>query len=258
LDRPRRFSTGAAFSILDFGIENLDLENLLTADEEVGLGRRVRAGDLAARNELVQRNRSFAVQFAIEYRRRCRCWDDDLVQAALLGLIRGADAFDPDRYPGTKFLTIARYYVRMEILKYLYGRALIRIPHSARPTEIARHPLGERSQWEQFREWTELSVAKAARVASGHLERLNCPDHSQFLPDIEDSRAQAIEQLRLALETLPLWHADVLKRRFGLDGRCVQSVKTIAREARLSSTSVYKVQKLALRRLRKAMSPCLA
>ena len=123
LPPPRRRSTGAAFYCL--------LMNLtLTAAEEVALGRRVRAGDLAARDELVQRNRFFALQFANSYRRRCRCRSQaDLDQAALLGLIEGANAFDPDRHPGRKFITIARYYVQMEILAYLYSRPLIRIPH---------------------------------------------------------------------------------------------------------------------------------
>ena len=89
----------------------------------------------------MQRNRRLALYLANSYQRRCRCRDSDLSQAALLGLIRGANAYDPDRHPGKTFAAIARYYVRLEILDYLYGRPLIRIPHSARPTEIARRPL---------------------------------------------------------------------------------------------------------------------
>ena len=129
--------------------------NLLTADDEVALGRRVRAGDLVARDELVERNWSLAMHLANSYGRHCRCRETDLNQAALLGLVRGADAFDPDRHPGRKFATIARYYVRLEILAYLYGRQLIRVPHSARPSELARRPTVKYARWQQYREWTE-------------------------------------------------------------------------------------------------------
>ena len=105
--------------------------DLLTAAEEVALGRRVRGGDLVARDELVRRHRPFAVYLARSYGRRCHCREDDLFQAALLGLIRGADSWNPDNRPGKRFITFARYYVRLEILAYLYDRPLIRIPHSA-------------------------------------------------------------------------------------------------------------------------------
>lgn len=231
----------------------------LTAAEEVALGRRVRAGDLAARDELVQRNRFFALQFANSYRRRCRCRSQaDLDQAALLGLIEGANAFDPDRHPGRKFITIARYYVQMEILAYLYSRPLIRIPHSARPSELARRPVtGDVTpKWKEHRAWTEICAARAGKVVQGHDDELDHPDPSQCRrdQDIDDSHAENLEQLRLGLEALPTWHAEVIHRRFGLGGRPRQSARTIARETGVSRQTVFNVQKLALRQLRAAMT----
>ena len=224
------------------------------------LGRRVRAGDLVARDELVQRHRPLALYIANSYQRRCRCRENDLPQAALLGLIRGANAFDPDRHPGKTFAAIARYYVKLEILDYLYGRSLIRIPHSARPTEIAKRPIGAvrmNTKWTEHRAWIEHCAARAAKVVQGHDVELDHPDPSQFCPGLEDSHAEDLEKLRLGLEMLPPWHAEVVRRRFGLGGRLKQTADSIAREAGVSTCTIFKIQRLALGRLRKEMKAAI-
>ena len=232
------------------------MTDLLTVDEEVELGRRGRAGDIAARDELVERNWSLAMHLANRYGRLCRCQETDLSQSALLGLVRGANAFDPDRHPGKKFATIARYYVRLEILAYLYGRQLIRVPHSARPGEMAKkRPVKGDSGWHQYRAWTEIAVARAGTVAQGSDRELNYPDPSQSSQEVNDSRAKNLEQLRSGLETLPPWQAEVLRRHFGLHGRAQETVRSIAREAGLSTQAVFAIQRSALQRLRRAMCP---
>lgn len=229
--------------------------NILTCDEEIVLGRRACHGDLVARNELVERTRPLALYLARSYQRRCFCREDDLIQAAFLGLIRGANRYDPDAFPGKRFATIARYYMRLELLSYLYGRALIRIPHSARPTEIATHPVSVvSSKWQQYRMWTEHCAANAEKVVQGRDEELNYPDPSQCDSDLEESHAEDLRQLRAGLEMLSPWHAEVLQRRFGLGGRPQETIKTIAREAGLSKQTVYTVQNLALRRLRRLVT----
>lgn len=233
---------------------------LLTADQEVELGRRARGGDLVARDELVQRHRRLAIYLASSYRRRCGCREDDLFQAALLGLVKGAAAWDPDHHSKKKFVTFVRYYVRMEILDYLYGRQLIRIPHSARPTEMARRPVvGEKQpKWKVYRAWTEHCVALAGHVVQGHDDELNYPDPSQCCPGLESSHAEDLEQLRLGLGMLPAWHAEVICRRFGLGGRPKQSARTIARETGVSRQTVFNVQRQALQRLRKTMTASIS
>ena len=229
-----------------------------SAPSDDALGRRARAGDLVARNELVRRHESFALYHANIYKHRFRC-RDDLYQAARLGLVEGANAWDPKNHPETQFLTIARYYVRMEILAYLYGRRLIRIPHSARLSELARKPLGEKklNGWSKHRAWTEQCAARAGHVVQGHDVELDHPDPSQSFPDSDDSHAMALEQLRLGLEMLPPWHAEVLCRRFGLGGRPKETARTIAREAGVSTTAVFAIQRAALGRLRKTMTAAI-
>ena len=233
--------------------------------DEAALGRRVRdAGDLAARDELVRRHRPFAIYLGQSYQRRCRCWEDDLVQAALLGLVQGANAWDPDdaAADGKGFITFARYYVRMEIMVYLYyGRQLIRIPHSARPSELARKPVVERQvngkRGQAHCAWVEHCAARAGHIVQGHDIELDHADPSQSCPGLEDAHAEALEQLRLGLEMLPPWHAEVIRRRFGLDGRPKETARAIAREAGVATCTIFNTQRLALERLRKTMTAAI-
>lgn len=99
---------------------------LLTADEEVALARRVQAGDMAARDELYQRNMRLVLKIASTYPQRGLDFDD-LVQEGSIGLLRAIEKFDPDR--GFKFSTYATWWIKQGC-----GRALnqhgttIRVP----------------------------------------------------------------------------------------------------------------------------------
>ena len=68
--------------------------------------------------------------------------------------------------------------------------------------------------WKGYREWTETCVAKAGRVVQGQDAELDYPDSSQY-PDSDDSHAEDLEQLRLGLEMLPPWHAEVFRGCLG-------------------------------------------
>ena len=202
----------------------------------------------------MHRNWALALHLAGSYGRRCRCQETDLDQAALLGLVCGANAFDPDRHPGKKFATIARYYIRLEILGYLYGRPLIRIPHSAQPGELAKRPVKGSSKWQEYRAWTESAVARVATVIQGQDHELNYPDPSQSCREIDDSHARDLEQLRTGLKNLPPWQAEVIRRHFGLHGKAQETVRSIARDAGLSTQAVFAIQRKALQRLRNAVT----
>jgi DNA-directed RNA polymerase sigma subunit (sigma70/sigma32) len=98
-------------------------------------------------------------------------------------------------------------------------------------------------------------VTNAGKVVQGQDQELNYSDSSQSQSDsdVDESHAADLEQLRVGLEMLPLWHAEVLSRRFGLGGRPQETIMAIAREAGISRTTVYNIQNLALRRLRETM-----
>ena len=97
-------------------------------------------------------------------------------------------------------------------------------------------------------------MASAAQVVQGRDQELNYPDPLQGNLDLDESHAKDLEQLRLGLEMLLPWHAEVLRRHFGLHGRAKETIRAIAREAGVSNQTVYAVQKAALHRLRKIVA----
>ena len=100
---------------------------LLTAEEEVELGRRVRdEKDLDARNELVVHNTRLVVSIARRY-----MWSkltfDDLFQEGLLGLIIGAEKYDHSL--GYRFTTYATWWIRQAITRAISNTSeAIRVP----------------------------------------------------------------------------------------------------------------------------------
>lgn len=81
-----------------------------SASEEATLAARIRAGDLAARDELVQRNLLLVYHLANNIRANTDLDFDDLVQEGTLGLLAAATRYDPAR--GTRFGTYAAFWVK--------------------------------------------------------------------------------------------------------------------------------------------------
>jgi RNA polymerase primary sigma factor len=85
---------------------------LLTAEEEIELAQRIERGDLEAKERLINSN----VRLVISNARRYQGFGlsmQDLVQEAMLGLIRAAEKFDWRR--GYKFSTYATLWIRQAI-----------------------------------------------------------------------------------------------------------------------------------------------
>ena len=87
---------------------------LLTHEEVVELAKRKDAGDIGARNEIVERNQRLVVRIAKGYIKHCHSMDlMDLVQYGNLGLMRAADKFDWRL--GFRFSTYATYWISQTI-----------------------------------------------------------------------------------------------------------------------------------------------
>src|SRR4051794_10046471 len=89
---------------------------LLTREEEVVLAQRIERGDLAAKERLINSNLRLVVKFALRYAGHGLS-REDLVQEAMLGLIRAAEKFDWRR--GYKFSTYAVLWIKQAVQRGL-------------------------------------------------------------------------------------------------------------------------------------------
>ena len=115
-----------ADSPLDTYLREINETPLLTADEEKELAHRIQSGDAEARERLVRANLRLVVNLARAYAGR-GVDISDLIAEGNLGLLRAAEAFDPDM--NTRFSTYAAYWIRQSIRRVVISTGkTVRVP----------------------------------------------------------------------------------------------------------------------------------
>jgi len=111
--------------------EEVGRHQLLSREEEVALGRRIKNGDQQAREKMVLCNLRLAVKIAKEFYDKSSCSLEDLIQESNLGLCKAVDLFDPDR--GYKFSTYASWWMKQRVRQHILGNSgIARLPGNAR------------------------------------------------------------------------------------------------------------------------------
>ena len=94
--------------------DNLACDEVLTEDEEFNLAARVQKGDINARNQLVMKSIRYALKLANKYR-NTDVEMDDLISAAIMGLLISANSYKPNR--GTRFVVYSARGISQSLIR---------------------------------------------------------------------------------------------------------------------------------------------
>jgi RNA polymerase primary sigma factor len=242
---------------------------LLTREEEVELAQRIERGDLAAKERLINSNLRLVIKFARRYQGHGLAMGD-LVQEAMLGLIRAAEKFDWRR--GYKFSTYAVLWIKQSIQRGLdnTGRE-VRIPAHIAQRERTVNRVTAELAIELNRDPTDEEVAEKAKLpldevmAVRDLTRvttsLDTPIgdgdttlgelHAETTDDLEDEILVREQEAAVdaSLSKLPDDERRIIQARFGTGGREARSLRDAARELGVTQARARELEAKALRRL---------
>ena len=259
---------------LDKYLQEIGRVDLITADEEVELARRIRNGDRAALERLTKANLRFVVSVSKQYQNQGLSLPD-LINEGNLGLIKAAERFDETR--GFKFISYAVWWIRQSILQALAEQArIVRLPlnkigtinrinraYSELEQKFERPPSAE--ELAEFLECSaeeiKQSLAHSGRHVSMDAPLVDGDESSSSMYDVllHDTLASpdkdlVIESLRSDIErslcTLTPREADVVRLYYGLNGKHALTLEEIGERFDLTRERVRQIKEKAIRRLK--------
>ncbi len=257
---------------LDKYLQEIGKVDLITADEEVELAQKIKAGDQAALEKLTKANLRFVVSVAKQYQNQGLTLPD-LINEGNLGLIKAAQRFDETR--GFKFISYAVWWIRQSILQALAEQSrIVRLPlnkigsinkinkmYALLEQSNERPPTAEEIAKEL--DMTVNDVRESMKNSGRHLsmdaplvegEDSNLYDVLRSGESPNPDRTLIQEPLRTeierSLETLTPREADVVRLYFGLGDQHPMTLEEIGETFDLTRERVRQIKEKAIRRLK--------
>lgn len=197
----------------------------LSAEKEREYLERCAAGDLEARNTLVEHNLRLVAHIIKKYYTQSAD-QEDLISIGTIGLIKAVNTFRPDR--GIKLATYASRCIENEILMYFRAQRKVQ---------------GEVSLSDALDTGAEGDALYLGDVVG---------EDDTMLEELQDKDNRRLLR-RLMAEKLTPREADILRRRYGLDGRLPQTQKQVAAYYNISRSYISRIEKKALGKLEEAL-----
>ncbi len=256
---------------LDKYLHEIGKVDLITAEEEVILARKIREGDQAALERLTKTNLRFVVSVAKQYQNQGLTLGD-LINEGNLGLIKAAKRFDETK--GFKFISYAVWWIRQSILQAIAEQSrIVRLPlyqvgslskiskaFSKLEQEFEREPSPE-----ELADILETTVDKISDTLSnsGRHVSMDAPfvqgEENTLLDVLENHEPNTdsnlineslSEEIRRSLSTLTEREREIIVLFFGLSTNHPLSLEEIGEKFNLTRERVRQIKDKALQRLR--------
>ena len=255
-------------------LHEISREGLITAEEEVELAKKIKAGDESALDKMVRSNLRFVVSVSKQYQNQGLSLPD-LINEGNLGLIKAAQRFDETR--GFKFISYAVWWIRQSILQALAEQArIVRLPLNKIGSINKVNKVFSKLEQKFEREPTHDEIADTLGVLpedvkdsirnTGKHISMDAPllsseddagnmyevlsDADGPKPDTSLLSESLRKEIERALGTLSNREADVLRLYFGLHGGPAMTLEEIGERFALTRERVRQIKEKAIRRLK--------
>lgn len=250
---------------------------LLTAEEEIALAKRIEKGDLEAKDELITKNLRLVTKFASAYQHRGRPSADNLANG-IDGLIRAAEKYDWRR--GFKFSTYAVSWIKQSVRRGIDNtqetiRRPVHIEERTRKINRAQDALwaklGREPTFEELADETEQDVATVEQhfIDSKQFRQITSLDQLvgeegdtplyALIPDEQTDTAQEVGDRATKEELRRLIHEELMPEEQAVIGHLYYNGnegdrKSVAKALGKSLEEVKELEERAVGRLSEIMT----
>ncbi len=198
----------------------------LSAEEERACLERFAQGDIEARNKLIEHNMRLVAHIIKKYYTQ-NMDQDDLISIGTIGLIKGISSYRAEK--NVRLATYAAKCIENEVLMFFRSQKKLQGEVSLSET------------LESDKDGNDLYLMDVVGVEDTMLEDL-------------DTRESHIRVRKLVEECLTEREADIIRKRYGLDGREPKTQRELAAAYGISRSYVSRIEKKALMKLEEILS----